>query len=65
MVDNVSEKICQLDTLICNAGISYAGLLSDIDEELRSRLFGINGDGVYHCCRAVFPCFVYRKAALA
>ena len=62
MVDNVLEKFCQLDTLVCNAGCSHVGLLSDIDEEAWRRLFGVNVDGVYHCCRAVLPHFIHRKA---
>ena len=61
MVDNVLEKFCQLDILVCNAGRSHVGLLSDIDEEAWRELFGVNVDGVYHCCRAVLPHLVHRK----
>ncbi len=62
MVDNVLENFCQLDTLVCNAGVSHVGLLSDIDEADWKRLFGVNVDGVYHGCRAVLPHFIHRKA---
>lgn len=62
MVDNVLEKFCQLDILVCNAGRSHVGLLSDIDEGAWRALFGVNVDGVYHCCRAVLPHMVHRKA---
>lgn len=62
MVDTVLDKFCQLDILICNAGVSHTGLLSDmIDGEWR-RLFAVNVDGVFHCCRAVIPHFVHRKS---
>lgn len=62
MVDNVLEKFCQLDILVCNAGRSHIGLLSDIDEETWRALFGVNVDGVYHCCKAVLPHFIHRKS---
>ena len=62
MVDNVLDKFCQLDILVCNAGLSHIGLLSDIDEEEWRRLFAVNVDGVYHCCRAAMPHFIHRKA---
>ena len=62
MVDNVLEKFCQLDILVCNAGRSHVGLLSDIDDSAWRELFGVNVDGVYHCCRAVLPHFVHNKA---
>ena len=61
MVDNVLDKFCQLDILVCNAGLSHIGLLSDIDEEEWRRLFAVNVDGVYHCCRAAMPHFIHRK----
>lgn len=61
MVDNVLEKFCQLDILVCNAGLSHVGLLSDIDEEHWRRLFAVNVDGVFHCCQAVLPHFIHRK----
>ena len=62
MVDNVLEKFCQLDILICNAGVSEAGLVSQIDEKSWRRLFAVNVDGVHHCCQAVLPNMIHRKA---
>jgi 3-oxoacyl-[acyl-carrier protein] reductase len=61
MVDTVLENFCQLDILVCNAGVSHVGLLSDMTEAQWRRLFGVNVDGVFHCCRAVIPHFVHRK----
>ena len=58
MVDNVLEKFCQLDILICNAGVSWQGLLSDMTDEEWRALFSVNVDGVFHCCRAVIPHFI-------
>lgn len=62
MVDNVLEKFCQLDILICSAGISHVGLISQIDEDEWRRLFAVNVDGVHHCCRAVLPHMLGRKS---
>ena len=62
LVDNVLEKFCQLDTLVCAAGISHVGLISQIDEDQWRRLFAVNVDGVHHCCRAVLPHMLSRKS---
>lgn len=62
MVDNVLEKFCQLDILVCAAGISHVGLISQIDGDEWRRLFAVNVDGVHHCCRAVLPHMLGRKS---
>lgn len=62
MVDTVLEKFCQLDILVCNAGVSHIGLLSDMTDQQWHRLFAVNVDGVFHCCRAVIPHFVHNKS---
>lgn len=62
MVDTVLDKFCQLDILVCNAGISRFGLLSDLTDETWRELFAVNVDGVFHCCRAAIPHFIHRKA---
>lgn len=61
MVDSMLEKFCQLDTLLCNAGIARAGLFTDLTEEQWHRLFAVNVDGAYHCIRAVLPHMISRK----
>lgn len=61
MVDTVLDKFCQLDILVCNAGVSHVGLLSDMTDEQWRGLFGVNIDGVFHCCREVIPHFVHNK----
>ena len=62
MVDNVLEKFCQLDILVCSAGVSHVGLISQIDGEQWRRLFAVNVDGVHHCCRSVLPHMLERKS---
>ncbi|MDD6160245.1 MAG: 3-oxoacyl-ACP reductase FabG [Oscillospiraceae bacterium] len=62
MVDSVLDNFCQLDILVCNAGISEVGLVSQIDEAGWRRIFGVNVDGMHYCCQAVLPHFIHRKA---
>lgn len=62
MVDNVLDIFCQLDILVCNAGVAWQGLLSDMTTEEWRDLFAVNVDGVFHCCKAVLPHFIHRKA---
>lgn len=47
--------IPQTDVLVCCAGVSHIGLISDISEAQWRRLFAVNVDGVYHCVRAALP----------
>ncbi len=61
MVDNVLEKICQLDILVCCSGLSHVGLVTDIDPQQWKTLFGVNVDGMHYCCQAVLPHMVHRK----
>ncbi len=62
MVDNVLAEFCQLDILICNAGVAWQGLLGDMTAQVWRDLFAVNVDGVFHCCQAAIPHFIHRKA---
>ena len=62
MVDTVLEQFGRLDILVCAAGISHVGLISQISGEEWRRLFAVNVDGVHHCCRAVLPHMLERKS---
>ena len=62
MVDNVLDKFCQLDILVCNAGVSETGLISEIDEAHWRRIFAVNVDGMHYCCQAVLPHMIHRKS---
>ena len=61
MVDNVLDKFCQLDILVCNAGRSWVGLLGDMTPEEWRELFAVNLDSVFYCCKAVLPHMIHRK----
>jgi len=62
LVDKVLEKFCQLDILICDAGVAWQGLLTDMSVQEWRHLMGVDLDGVFYCCRAVLPHFIHRKA---
>ena len=55
MVDNVLDKYCQLDILICNAGIAQQKLFGDLTDDDWRRMFAVNVDGVFHAVRAALP----------
>lgn len=61
MVDTVLESFCQLDTLICNAGVAWQGLTQDMSDAAWRQILGVNLDGVFYCCRAVLPHMIARK----
>lgn len=62
MVDNVLEKFCQLDILICNAGVAQQKLFGDLTDGDWRRMFAVNVDGVFYTIRAALPHFIHRKA---
>ena len=62
MVDKVLDKFCQLDILVCNAGVAWQGLLTDMTMQDWRRVMAADLDSVFLCTRAVLPHFVHRKA---
>ncbi len=60
-VDNVLDKFCQLDILVCNAGVAWTGLLQDMTDEDWRRVMAADLDGVFYCCRAALPSMIRRK----
>ena len=63
MVDNVLDKFCQLDILICNAGIAQQKLFGDLTDEDWRRIFAVNVDGPFYACQAVLPRMEEARAA--
>lgn len=51
-------RIPGVDILICNAGISWTGLLNGMPEEMWDRLFDVNVKGIYNCVNAAMPAFL-------
>ena len=61
-VKNAFAQIPDGDVLVCNAGISISGLLSQTTEEQWDRLFAVNVKGMYHCINAAMPLFLKKQA---
>ena len=55
-------QIPDVDILICNAGIMWFGLLSDMKEDQWDRLFDVNVKGIYHCVGAAMPSFLRKHS---
>ncbi len=53
--------IDDVDILICNAGICYSGLMSDMEEAAWDRMFDVNVKGMYHCINAAMPPFLKKQ----
>ena len=51
-----------VDALICCAGIAHYGLLQDMTDGEWEKLFAVNTEGVFRCCRAAIPEMVRRQA---
>lgn len=49
------------ELLVCNAGVAWAGLLTDMTDADWRRLFAVNVDGIFNCCRAAIPDMVRRQ----
>lgn len=62
MVDSVLEKFCQLDILVCCAGVAWQGLTQDMTGEAYRRVMGVDLDGTFYCCQAVLPQMIRQKS---
>lgn len=60
-VDNVLEKFCQLDILVCNAGVAWQGLLQDMTDADWRGVMSADLDGVFHCCRVALKPMIRAK----
>ena len=49
------------DLIVCNAGISKQQLFTEATPNDWRRIFAVNTDGVFNCCRAAAPYMVYNK----
>ncbi len=62
MVDTVLEKFCQLDILVCCAGVAWQGLTQDMGPEEYRRIMGVDLDGTFYCCQAALPQMIRQKS---
>ena len=65
-VDRMTEAFLKdmgrIDVLVCSAGIARQELFTDVTESAWREMIGVNLDGVFHCCQAVLPDMIRRKA---
>ncbi|NCC69667.1 MAG: SDR family NAD(P)-dependent oxidoreductase, partial [Clostridia bacterium] len=50
------------DLLVNNAGVAWGGLMADMTDTEWHRLFAVNVDGVFNCCREAIPYMVRQKS---
>ena len=62
MIDTVLEKFCQLDILVCCAGIAWQGLTQDMTETDYRRLMAVDLDGTFYCCQKALPPMIRQKS---
>lgn len=62
MVRQTMETFGQIDVLVNNAGISYIGLLTDMQIDDWNRIITTNLTSVFSTCRQIVPSMVHRKS---
>lgn len=62
MVTQTMQAFHRIDVLINNAGISYIGLLTDMDIDDWNHIVGTNLTSVFSTCRCVVPSMVAAKS---
>ncbi len=61
-VNEAFRQAGDVDILICNAGISGVGLMSQLEESQWDRIFDVNVKGMYHCINAATPGFLKKQS---
>ena len=55
-------NIPEVDILVCNAGVCWYGLLTDMPEGEWNRIFDVNVKGIYNCVKAAMPAMLRKHA---
>lgn len=62
MVEECESAFGGIDVLVCNAGIAQSHLFTDVGDEQWRKIFAVNTDGPFYCCREVLPGMIRRKS---
>lgn len=62
MFDQAEQTFGPAEALVCNAGLAWQGLLTDMTDGQWRRLTSVDLDGVFYCCRRALPSMIRRKA---
>jgi len=62
MAAEVLKEFRKIDVLVNNAGIAEQKLFCDISPEDWRRMFSVNVDGAYNCCRCFLPSMINEKS---
>ena len=56
------SRIPEVDILVCNAGVCWYGLLTDMKDAEWNRIFDVNVKGIYHCIKAAMPAMLRKHS---
>lgn len=59
--EKVKKQFGGVDVLVNNAGISYIGLLQDMDSKDWEKMLHVNLTSVFNCCKLAIPYMVHQK----
>ncbi len=62
MFQTISSEFGEIDVLICNAGISFFGLISDMTPMEWQNVINTNLSSAFYCCKQVIPSMVAKKS---
>lgn len=62
MFQTISSEFGEIDVLVCNAGISFFGLISDMTPMEWQNVINTNLSSSFYCCKQAIPSMVARKS---